>query len=283
MNTQLIDISSIPAFAEFDCLTAEEVAKKYQIPLDRVERAQRAAKGAMQPMLRQILVRENGAENLISTTRIGVGILVTDEGHEFWHFAFHLDDKWKTYHVLWHGEVDIETWDIRPHDPNTLLIRTDSGCVTGQVFHDRTCDCRQQLHAAMAEIGANGEGMIIHIPTQDGRGMGLPWKLATLTLQHLLGVDTVESARMLIPADRGVIDCRTYSGVVACCRFLGFEPGVAVNLATNNPAKMRVFVENGYTVEVTPVHVPATEHTARHFQAKNAHLGHTLPPSGDEK
>jgi GTP cyclohydrolase II len=83
-----------------------------------------------------------------------------------------------------------------PHfrDPEDLLVRTDSGCITGQVFHELSCDCRQQLHQAMTDVTRRGEGIIVHIPGQDGRGMGLDFKLATLHIQQRLGADTVQAA-----------------------------------------------------------------------------------------
>lgn len=283
MNTQIgieddVNSGRVSPFTMFSRLTAAEVAAIYGHDLEKVERILAAVRRAMQPLLKNFLVTENGADVMLRVTRTGIGEIITDlHGHEFWHITFTVNDQWGPYHVLWHGDMDEETWEIKPKDPARLLMRTDSGCKTGQVFHDATCDCRQQLHQSMAEIGANGEGLIVHIPEQDGRGMGLTYKLATLILQRRLRVNTVESARMLIDGDKGVIDCRTYAGVVGMIQHLGFHSGVEVNLATNNPAKLRVFTENGYRVEATPVHVAPTEHTRHHFAAKAAHLGHNLP------
>ena len=66
--------------------------------------------------------------------------------------------------------------------------------------------------------------MIINVPAQDGRGMGISFKLATLWLQDTLGVDTVESASMIAPG--GVIDIRTYSGIIGILKFLIFPKPV---------------------------------------------------------
>jgi len=161
-------------------------------------------------------------------------------------------------------------------DPTKLVIRTDSGCETGQMFGDLTCECGEQLLLAMEAIRETGEGMIINIPRQDGRGMGLPFKLGTLWLQEALGVHTVESASMLAP--RGVIDTRTYSGVVAILRFFGIPESCEINLATNNPKKAEVFRENGYRLndEFMPVIAEPTEYTRAHLDAKRKFLGHHL-------
>ena len=99
-----------------------------------------------------------------------------------------------------------------------LLLRIDSGCETGQLFGDRTCECHQQLDLCMQKIMRRGHGLIINIPFQDGRGMGLPFKLATLQLQLDLGVHTVDSFAMLDPDGRR--DIRNYAGVIAILKFL---------------------------------------------------------------
>jgi GTP cyclohydrolase II len=99
-----------------------------------------------------------------------------------------------------------------------LLLRIDSGCETGQLFGDRTCECHQQLDLCMQKIMRRGHGLIINIPFQDGRGMGLPFKLATLQLQLDPGVHTVDSFAMLDPDGRR--DIRNYAGVIAILKFL---------------------------------------------------------------
>ena len=115
--------------------------------------------------------------------------------------------------------------------------------------------------------------MVINIPRQDGRGMGLTFKLATLWIQDVLQVNTVESATLLAPG--GVIDVRTYSGVVCILRFFGVLENCKINLATNSPDKARVFAENGYTIDgYTPIVIEPNEHTKIHLKAKQKHLGH---------
>jgi 3,4-dihydroxy 2-butanone 4-phosphate synthase/GTP cyclohydrolase II len=172
-----------------------------------------------------------------------------------------------------------------------LLMRIDSGCETGQLFGDNTCECKEQLHKAMEMIAERGEGVIIHIPRQDGRGMGLPFKLATLTIQSRLGYDTVRAARYLkelisrklsnvvsskigINCNDDIFDIRTYCGVVATLKY--FEvPTTILQLATNNPEKTRLLYENGYTIEeLIPVKIQPNEHTKHHLAAKQKFLGH---------
>ena len=154
-----------------------------------------------------------------------------------------------------------------------LVLRIDSGCETEQVFGDLTCECRDQLHLALKTIEDAGEGMIINIPHQDGRGMGLTFKLATLWIQDVLKVNTVESASLLAPG--GVIDIRTYSGAICILKFFGISPTCKINLASNNPQKAKVFAENKYTIsDYIPVIIKPNKHTKVHLQAKQSYLGH---------
>lgn len=237
-------------------------------------------KASMQPLEKRFQITEGGKPSMVAVSRLGVGPVDTRHGM-FYMYDFFVEDGWSNYHVLWKGEVD-DNFMPKPKDRQRLLMRTDSGCETGQTFGDRTCECKDQLELAMKEISKLGEGLIIHIPHQDGRGKGLPFKLATLLLQQALGMDTVESATAL--SDGQPIDVRTYSGVIGILMFMGFGPGTEVSLATNNPKKTAVFRENGYCLAApVPVVVKPTAFTRRHLEAKQRHLGHANLVGGSAK
>lgn len=253
-------------------LTVEEIARRYGKSVQEVQAAFDRAKLAMTPMTRTVTVMENDQTCELTVTRLGIGDLITPHGH-FWLYNFNINDRWEKHSVLVHcAQLDDQLMPIFTTS-RELVMRTDSGCETGQLFHDVTCECREQLHLAMHEIHAAGEGIIINIPRQDGRGKGLPFKLATLMLQVELGVNTVESASML--AEDGDIDVRTYAGVVAILKFFNTPQTTLINLATNNPYKSHVLLDNGYQLtSFRPMVIPPTEHTRRHLKAKHDHLGH---------
>lgn len=143
------------------------------------------------------VVGQDGQVVEMAVVRKGMGPLKTEFGN-FWHARFNTGDKWGDYHALIASDhVDTKSGMPTFKDQNELLVRTDSGCLTGQVFHDMTCDCRQQLHKAMTEVAQRGEGVIVHIPGQDGRGLGLDFKLGTMYIQERLGANTVEAACIL--------------------------------------------------------------------------------------
>ena len=228
------------------------------------------ARKSMMPLRKEVSIREAGVPRTIGVTRLGVAPIKTPHG-PFYHFYFQVEDRWQEYHALVKGEVD-DGFNPKFQSIDTLLVRIDSGCQTGQVYGDRTCECRDQLALAMKDLQI-GQGMVIHIPSQDGRGMGLPFKLATLFLQKRLRLNTVQAARAA--AKNMNIDVRTYGGAVAIVKFFGITEQTVVRLMTNNPKKTTAFAENGYlTADLIPVVIPPTEDTLPHLVAKQCDLGH---------
>ena len=250
----------------------KKLADKYGVSRKHLLHILDVAQKSMIPASKRIAITEFNKTRYYTVVRKGIGPLKTPFG-VLWFFAFEMDDIWIKYNVISAGDIDLNTLEPRlPHNGN-IVVRTDSGCETGQTFHDLTCDCREQLLLAMEMIAEKGEGLVINIPAQDGRGLGLPFKLATLFLQEQLEVNTVESAGMLAP--KGIIDSRTYSGVIGILKFLGVKNNTKINLATNNPRKEAVFSDNGYQISKNvPVIVAPTKHNKKHLKAKRRFLGH---------
>lgn len=249
----------------------EEIALRNRISLDDVQRIIAHTRKGMEPVHKQFSVREDGSERQYTVTRQGVGSLNTPYGL-FWQFHFSVNDRWEKYSVVVRGKL---TADLVPEFGNLdkILLRIDSGCESGQKFCDLTCDCRDQLLLAMQKIAEHGEGLVINIPHQDGRGMGNHFKLATLSLQEQLRLTTVEAASVL--TDAGQVDRRTYAGVIAILRFLRVSQKCEIGLLSNNPYKIRVFGENGYRgVRLMSVVIPPSHHTLRHLESKQLYLGH---------
>jgi len=249
-----------------------ELAKRNSMTEVEISETIDVIKSGMKPESKRIPVTEDGTLRYYAVERRGLGILNTKYG-KFWEFEFSIDDNWETYSVIVKSDIDRKTLAPSFKNPGSLVLRIDSGCKTGQVFGDLTCECHEQLDLAMKTLNEKGEGMIINIPKQDGRGMGISFKLATLWLQDELGVDTVESASILAP--NGVIDIRTYSGVVGILKFFEISKTCVVNLISNNPKKASIFQENGFEIgEFVPAVIEPNEHTEKHLRAKQGQLGH---------
>lgn len=261
----------------------DALARKYSITIEHIEESLERARRSLIPVTKRIEVVERGRSQVFEVTRRGVGPLKIQFGaesdpgpvHIFHHFSFAISDRWEKYSVIAKADLtDGLDPSFQSHDG--ILIRTDSGCETGQLFGDRTCECRDQLIKSLRYIADLSQGMVVHIPHQDGRGLGLPFKLGTLRLQHELGVNTVESSSLLDP--NGERDTRTYAGVIAILKFFGIATTVALKLVSNNPKKSLVFVENGWREpEEVDIHVPPTDLTRDHLAAKQQELGHRAP------
>lgn len=149
------------------------------------------------------------------------------------------------------------------------VVRVHSGCVTGDVFHSLRCDCHAQLKAALARITKEPLGVLIYLPYQEGRGIGLFRKIKAYALQDE-GLDTVDAN-----LEQGApIDARDYAfaGDILCS--LGFR---RVRLMTNNPGKLEALTEAGIeVVERIPLVITPSVHNEAYLETKRRRLSHKL-------
>jgi len=207
----------------------------------------------------------SGAMELSYKDKISIGRL----------FHIQVNDEWRDYYVLYIGLLDKNKMpNLAENNDKEIIIRIDSGCLTSMVFGDRTCDCHEQLLIAIDSAIKNGIGFIIHVPSQDGRGMGIDFKLKTLDEQYYNHLNTVESAKKVSHLEN--IDRRTYHGAVGCLKFLGVKLNMRLNIATNNPEKIKAFKLAGFTnlntSRVFATHI--SDEVKKHLAAKQQFLGH---------
>jgi GTP cyclohydrolase II len=156
----------------------------------------------------------------------------------------------------------------RPDRSQPVLARVHSACFTGDVLGSLKCDCGPQLRAALAQMGAEGAGMLLYL-NQEGRGIGLANKLRAYSLQDQ-GFDTVEANHRLGFED----DERDFRIGADILRKLGFS---AVRLLTNNPRKLAMMQACGLQVtERVPLHVGQTTENRGYLATKAAKSGHLL-------
>jgi GTP cyclohydrolase II len=150
-----------------------------------------------------------------------------------------------------------------------VAVRVHSECLTSEVFHSLKCDCREQLHEAMAEIARREEGIVLYL-RQEGRGIGLANKIKAYALQAH-GADTVDANRMLGLPD----DARRYDMAALMLEHLGVR---SVRLMTNNPEKVEQLRKLGVeVVDRLPHVVQANPHSAGYLEAKRLRMRHQLP------
>jgi GTP cyclohydrolase II len=174
-------------------------------------------------------------------------------------------------HVFRPGDGGEEHYVIeigRPPRDRPVLARLHSACFTGDLLGSLKCDCGPQLHAALAQMGAEGSGVLLYL-NQEGRGIGLANKMRAYSLQDQ-GFDTVEANHRLGFED----DERDFRLGAGLLKAMGFS---AVRLLTNNPAKIAMMQAMGIAVaEHVPLKVGRTRHNDAYLATKARKSGHLL-------
>jgi GTP cyclohydrolase II len=149
-----------------------------------------------------------------------------------------------------------------------VLARIHSECFTGDLVGSLKCDCGEQLRGAIAQIAADGAGILLYL-RQEGRGIGLINKLRAYALQDQ-GFDTVEAnERLGFESDE-----RIFLPAAEILRQLGYD---RVRLMTNNPDKVAGLEQYGVTVtERVPHAFPSNDHNEFYLSVKKAKSGHWL-------
>jgi GTP cyclohydrolase II len=149
----------------------------------------------------------------------------------------------------------------------TPLVRIHSSCVTGDILGSLRCDCGDQLHLALEQIGKAG-GILLYLH-QEGRGIGIANKLRAYKLQEQ-GFDTYEANLMLGFEE----DERDFSIAAAILKKLGVK---AIKMLTNNPRKMAALEKAGIKVaERVPLIAQPGKHNHGYLEAKVKKAGHLL-------
>ncbi len=150
-----------------------------------------------------------------------------------------------------------------------VLVRVHSECLTGDVFGSLRCDCGVQLDTALAQVAAEGEGIVVYLRGHEGRGIGLGHKMRAYRLQEE-GRDTVEANE-----DLGLpIDSREYGIGAQILVDLGVT---TMRLMTNNPAKYGGL--DGFGLEIVdrvPLATVPTAENIAYLRAKQQKMGHLL-------
>jgi 3,4-dihydroxy 2-butanone 4-phosphate synthase/GTP cyclohydrolase II len=152
---------------------------------------------------------------------------------------------------------------------NPALVRVHSECLTGDALGSLRCDCGAQLQAAMKQISASGNGVLVYMRSHEGRGIGLANKIKAYALQDG-GLDTVDANRHL----GFQADLRQYGMGAQILRHLGIKQ---MRLLTNNPRKV-VSLE-GFGLEITekvPIEIESNPSNLAYLTTKRDRMGHSL-------
>lgn len=151
---------------------------------------------------------------------------------------------------------------------SNVVTRLHSGCLTGDVFGSKRCDCRDQLTTSLKIIGKLKQGIILYL-RQEGRGIGLINKIKAYALQDK-GYDTFEADKALGFSG----DERKY-GIGAHMLFsLGIK---SIKIMTNNPKKIEGLRRYGVKVaDHIPLIAPVNKYNRFYLKTKKEKGGHLL-------
>ena len=182
-------------------------------------------------------------------------------------FETRLDDN--LHLAICKGDVGVLGPDGKSiEQPDPVLVRVHSECLTGDILHSQRCDCGNQLHEALQRIEKAGKGAVIYL-RQEGRGIGLMAKLHAYRLQDV-GMNTVQANEWL----GYKADTRDYGLGAQICRDLGLSK---IANMTNNPIKTNRLQVFGITVvEQIPLEIKANEHNRFYLKTKRDKMGHIL-------
>lgn len=153
-------------------------------------------------------------------------------------------------------------------------VRVHSECLTGDAIGSLRCDCRDQLEAALRQIGQTDKGIVLYM-RQEGRGIGLTNKIRAYGLQDH-GYDTVEANVALGFRD----DEREYSVAAHMLFSLRVK---SIKLMTNNPRKINDLTQHGVVVSKRiPLIIPPNPHNEFYLKTKAEKSGHLIDTQGKE-
>jgi len=180
-----------------------------------------------------------------------------------------------TYESLIDGMVHVALVLGEVGDGERILVRVHSECLTGDVFGSMRCDCGDQLHGAIGQVGKEGRGVVLYIRGHEGRAIGLTHKLRAYRLQEE-GRDTVEAnVELGFEADP-----RNYGIGAQILADLGVR---SMRLLTNNPAKRAGLEGYGLSiVERVPLETRPTAMNIGYLRTKAEKLGHLFEHLEDE-
>ena len=148
------------------------------------------------------------------------------------------------------------------------LVRIQSSCLTGEALGSALCDCADQLHDALAQIGTEACGALIYLQ-QEARGNGLLAKLRIYEwMQDHKGTSEEACLALGYP-----VDARTYELAAAVLRSLGVS---SLRLITNNPHKVASLESYGFSVTRVKSISLVIEYNRDYLRWKKAMQGHDL-------
>ncbi len=149
-----------------------------------------------------------------------------------------------------------------------IFVRIHSECLFGDILSSLRCDCGKQLEKAKQLMKKEENGILFYLG-QEGRGIGIENKVKAYKLQEQ-GHDTVD-ANVLLGFKA---DLRNYDSPAKILK--EFFKINSVQLATNNPKKIKELEAQGITVTQLPLIIKPNKHNENYLKTKKIRMGHKI-------
>jgi len=172
------------------------------------------------------------------------------------------------------GEQPIEgvaISSIKDDSVGPILVRVQSSCLFSESLNSVDCDCALQLDYALEAI-SKCEGIVVYF-YEEGRGMGLEFKVNAIRLQQTQNIDTAAAYGTL----GARIDVRNYIAAAEAIQCLGGGRGVV--LLSNNTEKENLLRGHGVNIiERRQIICGITRpEIVDYLMSKKRILGHDIP------
>jgi len=179
---------------------------------------------------------------------------------------FHL----RAYQIAEGPHIDTHLAIFKAPVTESVPVRINSACLTGEVFGDRRCDCAWQMWEALRRFEERGSGVMTYHPSHEGRGIGLFQKIRSYELMDAHGLTTREAFQQLGEH----ADTRTYGAATAILRDLGVR---SAHFLSNNPEKIKALEDAGIDVLSSErVVIDFDQSLTAYLQSKAADFGHLI-------
>ena len=145
--------------------------------------------------------------------------------------------------------------------------RIHSGCITGDLFGSKMCDCGKQLDYMFSIINKHDNGILIYITEHEGRGIGIFNKIKAYKCMQDEHIDTFQANKVLGFAD----DLRDFSYINNILEDLKLQ---SIILYSNNPEKYDAC--KTYISHIEPIPNFLNQHNFSYLVAKQTEKHHNL-------
>lgn len=160
--------------------------------------------------------------------------------------------------------------DIESMQTENIFVRIHSGCITSEVFGMSNCDCKWQLDKSIEIINNAKSGIIIYLPSHEGKSNGLFNKIRSFELKNV-GLSATDAFEFIgLPADN-----RNFDFAIKILKELGIRK---IKLITNSPSKIMACVDGGIIVtERIPVIIDNPNPSVKQLlENKKNHFNHLI-------